>query len=424
MEVYKGFYKPGISISEKIKQTISKFSNLQSKLKNKKELPDLYSVNISLLSPNILQQEKYPEGIFTYYCTKYRKQMLSDVKNIIEKTNKIILTGIQDSGKSYFLSDFVLRHRLSGKDSEYRFIYVNNSEELTKDYETYIFSELIYAFCFDSMEDCELKDFPPPPVIYGESKNQIFQWIQYLYKKFNQHSLKDFLKKIKVYFNGKGIKVILVWDQINVLHRKETDIKKSLKIFEVFEKKKLFDLIFLSASNMNDRIYKIRSEDEKIEVNPFLVFSESELQELIRLDCEKNHPKDIHDLTKYAKEVFVLTQGSLSEYHHYKTAWNWNLFNCKINEMTFRQIKDNYLKKRNKFIYAKEAKFQVEKIKNFDDLMDYVECLRKSILYKNYQTIKDPEEKALYFFPLKFILIFRDFFNFWKIHHEFSTNNF
>jgi len=337
--------------------------------------------------------------------------MLNDVKNLIEKKkNKIILTGIPDSGKSYFLSDFVLRHRLSCQDSEYRIIYVNNSEEFTKDYNTYIFSELIYAFCFDVIEDCELENLPPPPIIYGKSKNQIFQWIQYLDENLDPKSLEVFLDNIKAYFNAKGIKLIVIWDQINVLNQNEPYFKKNLKIFEVFETKSLFNLIFVSAPNNYDKIYKTRLEDKKIEVNPFLVFNEVELKKLISLECEKNHPKDIdiHHLSKYAKEIFELTQGSLSEYYHYKTAWKWTLFHCKINEMTFREIKDNYLKKRNKFIYTKEAKFQVEKIKNFDDLMDYVECLRKSILYKNYQSITDVEEKVIYVFSLKnciFILL-------------------
>ena len=154
----------------------NKFTNLQSKLqmKNLKEFPKFYKIDSTLLSPNLLQQDRYLESNFTYLSTKYRDLIYEKIQKN-QESEKIVLTGIQSSGKSFFLSDFVLRQRSLGENSKNRVLYVNNSEEYWANPIRYIINELIYALCFDCDEDKMLDDLADPPYQNSQinSKNQI-----------------------------------------------------------------------------------------------------------------------------------------------------------------------------------------------------------------------------------------------------------
>ena len=137
-------------------------------------------------------------------------------------------------------------------------LYINNSDEFCKKPTDYITSELIYGLCFDCMEENELKDLEYPPTIDEniKSKNKIVHWIQYLEKNFmpnDEKPLTTFLKIIKKFFNANGIKLILVWDQINILYSMETS-NQNQNIFNALCTKILFDSIYYSASNNNNQI--------------------------------------------------------------------------------------------------------------------------------------------------------------------------
>ena len=134
-------------------------------------------------------------------------------------------------------------------------------------------------------------------------------------------------------------------------------------------------------------------------MNSFQIFNDVEMKKIILLDSEVYHSKDIRNIHIYANMVFNLTQGSLSEYHHYKKAWNWIDRQCSIPEKNFEEIKENYIKMRKDFIRKSETKFREEKIKDMTDLMNYLDCLRKFRIYNNYKAIRDVDEKAnLYLF--------------------------
>jgi len=395
---------------EKIQKAISQFSNLQSKLQNPKELPNFYSVNACVISPNLLQPDKYLDNKFTYYLTEYRKQILGQIKQVPQEKLKIILTGIQDSGKSYFLSDYVLRQRSLCKDSDCRILYINNSEEYCKMPLDYIISELVYELCFECEDENELSDFEYPPRKDKTitSKNQIVHWISYLRDHLtlvDLSSLRRFMKRMKKFLNAKGKKVILIWDQIHILYKKKASALDE-KIFNIFCSRAIFDLIFVT-SNGYDPIFKISLEDFQLYVNPFQMFNEIELKKLIRLDCDNYHPKDIMDLEIYTDMVLELIEGSISEYHLYKKIWNWSGFQCKILEKTFHEIKNDYITTRKEFIVNCEIKFMKEKIINFKNLMGYLECLRKFKAYRNYKAIKNLDERV--------IIYFNFFFNFLKL---------
>ena len=112
-----------------------------------------------------------------------------------------------------------------------------------------------------------------------------------------------FLAEMKNFFNNKGIKLILVWDQIN--------------------------------NAFNQQIFEMPGEkDVPLNVNPFETFNENELKQIIRLDCKNYHPKDFTDIESYSEKIFELVQGSLSEYHHFKKAWNWLNFESDISHIS------------------------------------------------------------------------------------------
>ena len=381
------------SIIDRLEKIRRKFLNLKSKAN---ELPSFYSVDLSKLSPNELQSKKYLQEKFTYYLTEYRKKKLEEMKQIPFFRFKRYLTGIQDSGKSFFLSDFVLRQRFLCKESKYRILYINNSAKFIKSQVRYIMNELIYTFCFDTEDKGELKDMKYPPIIEKniDTKNQIVHWLYYLQKNFeigNYRPLYDFFKEVKQYYQSNNIEFILIWDQINVLYRKKSDFQT---ILNQFCNPWFFDWVLLSASNNNKETIEVSKEDYEIKMDSSKTFNESELKHLIRLDAENYHPFDTIDMEQYVKDVFKLTEGSLSEYHHYKSAWNWKEFKCKISYGSFNNIKTKYKDEREGFVIKTETKFRKKNIEDEQDLFEYFACLRKAITLNDYRAIIDDEKKV------------------------------
>ena len=382
------------SIIDKLEKIRGKFLNLESKAN---EFPSFYSVDLSKISPNELQSKKYLQEKFTYYLTEYRKKKLEEMKQIPFFRFKRYLTGIQDSGKSFFLSDFVLRQRFLCKESKYRILYINNSAKFIKSEVMYIMDELIYTFCFDTEDKGELKDMKYPPIIEKniDTKNQIVHWLYYLQKNFeigNYRPLYDFFKEVKQYYQSNNIEFILIWDQINVLYRKKSDFQT---ILNQFCNPWFFDWVLLSASNNNKETIEVSKEDYEIKMDSSKTFNESELKHLIRLDAKNYHPLDTKKyLKKYVEDVFKLTEGSLSEYHQYKSAWNWEEFKCDISDFSFNDLKQLYNDERKGFIIKTETKFRKENIADEQDLLKYYTCLRKAIVVPDYNAIIDGKKKV------------------------------
>ena len=94
------------------------------------EMPNFYSINKRILSMNILQENRYFEEEFLYYNTKYRSEMKNQIDEYLSSNlnQRLFLKGLMTTGKSYFLSDYVLRKRAQGKNAKVRILYINNSE--------------------------------------------------------------------------------------------------------------------------------------------------------------------------------------------------------------------------------------------------------------------------------------------------------
>jgi len=80
-------------------------------------LPDFYSVNQRVLSMNNMQKDRFRNDRFIYLQTKQRKNMFVQMMNEInsKKKGKLTVSGLQGSGKSHFLADFVFRNPLTLK---------------------------------------------------------------------------------------------------------------------------------------------------------------------------------------------------------------------------------------------------------------------------------------------------------------------
>lgn len=233
-------------IQKKLNLILEMFSNLITKLEsyNLKEMPDIYSISKICISANLLQADRYFENEFLYYQTEYRKKFLTDLREIyLEKNIQICLTGIQAIGKSHFLSDYVLRNRIKGKDSDFRILYMNESGYFN--FKKFIINELLYELCFDIEEEKEIVNFPQPPNGSYLVKNQILQWLIYLDSSDPTNTVSDFynfLKHLHIYFRSIKKRVIFICDQINNL--------KKESLYKMFCENNLFDLILISSQIM------------------------------------------------------------------------------------------------------------------------------------------------------------------------------
>ena len=100
-------------------------------------------------------------------------------------------------------------------------------------------------------------------------------------------NIKMFLTKLKIYYTEIGIKLVIIWDQINVLERDEN--KNDLLYQEVTRDFSLFHCIFLSASN-NNKVIKAATFNEYFtieEIDPFKVFDKNEFCKLVKILIEK-----------------------------------------------------------------------------------------------------------------------------------------
>ena len=209
---------PRILFKEHHLSIISKLFLNFSLILDSKPLPEFYCIDNIALSLNSLQRDRYPGKKFRYCLTEDRKAKIVEILQLIENDVSFIkLTGMPGLGKSYFLSDFVLRQRVQGKSSPFRIIYVNNSDEyLTFPYR-YLLNELKFMlFCEFSID-----------LVRGKLLAMLVD--------DSIESLKNNLKWLKNYYNGQGIKVVLIWDQINAIDREQGKYSKAEQLFHDFE---------------------------------------------------------------------------------------------------------------------------------------------------------------------------------------------
>jgi len=294
---------------------------------------------------------------------------------MINQKSQIKLTGLQGLGKSYFLSDFVLRHRFQGNSSNFRFLYVNNSHGYLGSPMEYLLNELKYMLCFDFSDDLIRTKFID------------------LYWDADLKNLLNFLKFLNKYYFSKGKKLVLIWDQINPIFG-ETKYQKALNIFiELIDQNIYFDCIILSASNENKEIHHtLAANYYQIEINPLDVFTQKEIYQLLKNESSLYKPMDkkIEDLVEYSLDLCKIINYSIAEYFFYKKS-NWELF-PKKKAITLLL---NYAESRNKFIQDSEQKFQQKKVKSRVELISYYEAMRKLLTIEEFQNL-NPEDKVVF----------------------------
>jgi len=278
------------------------------------EIPKFYAINKVILSMNSMQPDRYYEKTFLYYDTLYRDSIRNQIDELLssELSLKIQLKGLMGSGKSYFLSDYVLRKRVQRQHAKFRILYINNSEQFLRSPLAYLFNELKYMiwFDFENNEDFDFKKW-----LNILNKNRCME---------NKTTYLEFLSELKDYYKSKGIKVILIWDQINVLYRDENKTKSGFSLYEnLTESDTFFNHIILSASNNNKEINLEVEEITTIEMNPFEVFNKKEFRSLIDAEAAIFNliPSDVEkeEISHYLSELCDILNFSICEYFFYKS---------------------------------------------------------------------------------------------------------
>ena len=366
------------------------FVDINEKLKGS-FLPDFYSVNNFALSMNYLQTDRYLEKSFVYYHTNHRKSIMMKIDEIMRKNkkNKILITGLQGSGKSHFLSHFVLSHRIQGINSKLRILYVNNSAHYLQTSLDYIINELKYMLCCDIVEgDKQFSDFLLEHLI-------LFDKVLHSGKK---QLLFDFLVLLKDKLNSRNIKLILIWDQINVLYREPHKYFELLKFFQQISNNfKFFDDVFLSSSNNNLELSDLKNFALSIEFNSFEIFENEELPNLIRFESYCYKPKDIQveKVGEFSKCLCSFLNNSITEYYYYKKSlWNREEKLSLIPNMMQAEAFSYYLNERSIAIRESERKFRNEYINSPDKMISYYQAINKLLTHQEFQLLGN-EEKVI-----------------------------
>ena len=349
-------------------------------MEGKKTFPHFYSIDKIALSPNDLQHDRYYEDTFLYYFTEHRKEAYVNMMDLLLKNpkNRIKVVGMQGSGKSHFLSDFVLRARIE-KNDKFRVFYVNYNELFTKYPRRYLENELKY-------------------MVANEAEVQL---IKETFISLNHEivGMEPFLKSLlvlKKHYNSCGIKLVLVWDQINIIYRDET-ITKCPDAFLYFRNlitvTYYFDNIILSASNNNKDINDLVNY-KKICINPFKVFTNLELLQIIRAEAKTFKPNDIsqkkEEIRDYSNELGDQLWFSMSEYCFFKLAfYNKNTRKTFIESFSKANAFIAYMKHRNYWIHKSEENFRNEYVRLEIDSLEYAKVLSKVVYSDEIEKISD-----------------------------------
>lgn len=206
----------------------------------------------------------------------------------------------------------------------------------------------------------------------------------------------DFFLKTKNYFNSKGIKLIIIWDQINVLYRTQSKIGEELIIYKTLTNNNLlFDHIILSSSNNNEEINMKDKNTKPLEINPFEVFNKSEFKNLVQVEIDLLNliPSDINkenpsEYKKYISDLCEMLNFQICEYHCYKSmAWDDDFLCFKIKNKNFDTNREKYYRRRKAEIQNSEEKFREVYLKRASNLKDYYFTLKKIQVYNEKNNI-------------------------------------
>ena len=369
-------------------------------LLSKNPLPDFYSVNKKVLSMNKMQKDRFRDDSFLYMQTKLRKKLFNQMMNEIntKKNCRLTLTGLQRSGKSQFLADFVLRNRLNNQ--RLRILYINDGEQYFGNWNKYIRNEIIYMICLD----LDIANFQPKKTFKKEElkgTDDIIEWLLYLENHVSNENLLEFLRNLSTYYREKGIKMLVIWDQINVMGRTiYGDKQDAQRLYQkITSPDEFFDFIFLSASNNNENIKDTENRDvsQILEVNPFEVFNHVEFSQLVKHECDLYNykPNNVQEIPNDLEELCELLNYSISEFFSYKEAFWVNTSTIpyyKFQNYTWKEIKEKFTSTREKEIQASEELFQ----KNINlpvHLEEYYQAMKLLLTFEEMNSL-DEETKV------------------------------
>ena len=235
----------------------------------------------------------------------------------------------------------------------------------------YLFNEIQYMICFD-FENNDQFNFK--------------QQLATLYKSLSPAKIGvfyDFFENLKIYYNSMGIKVIIIWDQINVLYQAENKENRGYKIYlALTQTPTLFNHVILSASNNNKEIQIEGPQFTTIKMDPFAIFNKKEFISLITAEAiffnliPSNFNKG--NISEYIADLCEILNFSITEYHSYKfTAWNSALCSSSIQNFTAEKNQNSYFKNRKIAIRKSERKFREEYLRDDDDFNSYYLAQRK-----------------------------------------------
>ena len=349
-------------------------------------LPNFYSIDKLAISLNGLQADRYLEKDFLYFSSQYRLEKYKELLRTLDKFPRVNVVGLGASGKSHFLSDFVLRTRIEKTPKLLRIIYINSSRLFIEDPFYYLENELKYMVACDG----EVKDI----------QEQIFKVCQ----DKTMESVFLILKWLKNYYNQFEIKVVLVWDQVNVMF--SDDVQKNPSVLSIFQeliKSRLyFDYHIFSASN-NCNPINILSKCREINMNPFQVFQAYELLQILKEEAKEFKPNDVPDtpiaIKKYSKALCKILWSSITEYCFFKkTFWNKKKNTTFIGTYTKGDAFQEYSKKRRLSILACEEKFRLEYTPLQAEKQEYTETLSKLVYDYEIKGISPKANIQLYCF--------------------------
>ena len=174
-----------------------------------------------------------------------------------------------------------------------------------------------------------------------------------------------------------GIKVIIIWDQINVFNQVENAKYPGFLIYlTLTQTETLFNHVVLCASNNNKEIQIVGPQFTTIKMDPFefisLITAEAIFFNLIPSNFNKE------TISEYITDLCEILNFSITEYHFYKlTAWNSELYSSSIQNFTAEENQSSYFKNRKIAIRKSERNFREQYLRDDDDFDSYYLVKRK-----------------------------------------------
>jgi hypothetical protein len=220
------------------------------------------------ISPNPFPQDRFNNEQIHIVETECCKKIYNTVARAMEKADpSLYLSGPSGIGKSHALAALVIRLRNELKEGtvtrKFRVIYFSNPLRWfdPKWREDYLCTEVFFALADDANSDALMCPVLQN-VTFPEGTSPLLQWFYVFYQLMGagQHLLfltawLDFEKKLALYLEPQGIKLVSICDDENRFQVKEMTFPWNRRI--------LGDIKILAASSNNDLSFKIKGFEKE-----------------------------------------------------------------------------------------------------------------------------------------------------------------